>query len=426
MPHGLHPGAYSGWDSRQPLELNQPTDVVAEVHHPDLEPRPRDADGAHDLAAHRVLLVAEYVLDTRAHPRARRVRRLLALRQRTISCGAPVDTALQALRLQARLNLHRAVGAVRPDPLAGIGKIEHIVQLLTVVHGRVRRIPFADQLVRLVHAEVVLVAEEARIVLLRPARVLVLLGILGGLLLPSLRRLAGLDRLVLLLGVALPGHRRNRGVNDLAAARNVALSLKMLAEALKQLVDQPSLRQRLAKQPDRRGIRHRVLELQIEKAHERYAVADQVLSPIVREIVERLQHQDLELQDRVIGLAAGVALALLGLRLRHGLDVSTQILPWHDLLDRFQRIAQSANRLQPALNIEKALLPHDPLAPSAHDRARSPSQIRGDLARGIFRGAHKHDENSGQPQHLGRNAGDHELRTSNNIDSADVNNEQKM
>jgi hypothetical protein len=103
---------------------------------------------AHDLAAHRVLLVAEYVLDTRAHPRARRVRRFLALRQRTISCGAPVDTALQALRLQARLNLHRAVGAVRPDPLAGIGEIEHIVQLLTVVHGRVRRIPFADQLVR--------------------------------------------------------------------------------------------------------------------------------------------------------------------------------------------------------------------------------------------------------------------------------------
>src|SRR6266571_230767 len=49
--------------NRQPLELNQPADVVTEVHHPDLKPRPRDADGAHDLAAHRVLLVAEYVLD---------------------------------------------------------------------------------------------------------------------------------------------------------------------------------------------------------------------------------------------------------------------------------------------------------------------------------------------------------------------------
>src|SRR5207237_9964682 len=75
------------------------------------------------------------------------------------------------------------------------------------------------------------------------------------------------------------------------------------------------------------------------------------------------------------------------LRRRYGLAVSTKMLPCHGLLDRYQRIAQSANRIQPALNIEKALLPHDPLAPSAHDRVRSPSQIRGDLARGIFRGA---------------------------------------
>src|SRR5258706_1669813 len=303
-----------------------------------------------------------------------------------IASGAPVDTALQALRLQVRLDLDRAVGAVRPHPVAGVGEIEYVVQLLTVVHGRVRCIPFSDQLVRLVHAEVVLVAVEALVVLLRPARVLVLLGILGGLLLPSLGRLAGLDRLVLLLGVTLLGHRHNCGVNDLSAARNVALGLEMLAETLKQLVDQPGLRQGLPEQPERAGIRHRVPDLQIEKAHERYAVADQVLSPIVREIVERLQHHDLELQDRVIGLAAGVALALLGLRLRHGLNVSTEILPWHDLLDRFQRIAQSANRLQPALNIEKARLPHDSLAPSAHGPLPSASQIPTDLPRKIFRG----------------------------------------
>ena len=43
--------------------------------------------------------------------------------------------------------------------------------------------------------------------------------------------------------------------------------------------------------------------------------------------MQRLQHHDLELQDRVIGLAAGVALALLGRRLRHGLDASAEILP---------------------------------------------------------------------------------------------------
>src|SRR4029450_12254093 len=123
---------------------------------------------------------------------------------------------------------------------------------------------------------------------------------------------------------------------------------------------------------------------QIEKAHERYAVADKVFGPLVREIVQRLQHHDL--QHRGIGLAAGVA-ARAGLRLRHGLDASAEILPWHDPLDCLQRIALGADRLQPALNIEKTLLPHDSLAPPAHSRAWFSSQIRGDMARGIFRGA---------------------------------------
>src|SRR5262249_61314642 len=107
----------------------------------------------------------------------------------------------------------------------------------------------------------------------------------------------------------------------------------------------------------------------------------------MRESVERLQHHDLELQDRIVGLATSVALALLGLRLGHALDVSAEVLPRHDLLDRFQRIAVGADRLKPALNIEKARLPHDSLAPSAHGPLRSASQIRSDLARRIFQGA---------------------------------------
>src|SRR5207245_5512296 len=70
-------------------------------------------------------------------------------------------------------------------------------------------------------------------------------------------------------------------------------------------------------------------------------------------------------------LAAGVAPALLGLRLRHRLDVSAEILPSHHLLDRLQRIALGADRLQPTLNIEKPLLPmtrslHPPISACAH------------------------------------------------------------
>src|SRR5215470_14829155 len=133
MPHGLHPGAYSGWHSRQPLELNQPADVVTEVHHPDLKPRPRDADGAHDLAAHRVLLVAEYVVVTRCHylPRARAYAREYrerrppdrrrSLEQGMTGSGVTGVTALRPRRRRGRslrrsraLNLRFQVQAVEP------------------------------------------------------------------------------------------------------------------------------------------------------------------------------------------------------------------------------------------------------------------------------------------------------------------------
>ena len=119
----------------------------------------------------------------------------------------------------------------------------------------------------------------------------------------------------------------------------------MLAEAVKQLVDQPGLDQRLAEQPDGGGVRHSILEPKVEKAHEREAVADQELGLLVGQIVEALQHQDLELQDRIVGLASRVALPVLEFRLRHRLDVDPEILPRHRRLDRLQRIALGTDRL---------------------------------------------------------------------------------
>src|SRR5258708_27418075 len=103
--------------------------------------------------------------------------------------------------------------------------------------------------------------------LLGRPRILVLLGILGGRLLPILWRLAGLDLVVLVPAVALLGCRYDAGIDDLATTRDVALGLEVLAEAAEQLVDQARLGKRLAEQPDGRRIRHRVLEAQVEKAH---------------------------------------------------------------------------------------------------------------------------------------------------------------
>src|SRR5262249_41893751 len=71
------------------------------------------------------------------------------------------------------------------------------------------------------------------------------------------------------------------------------------------------------------------------------------------------------------GLATSVALALLGLRLGHALDVSAEVLPPHDLLDRFQRITVGADRLKPALNIEKA-----PMAPLHPPMAHCGQRVR--------------------------------------------------
>src|SRR5258705_4754456 len=142
-----------------------------------------------------------------------------------------MDAALVASRLQLGLDLGRAVGAVGPYIGSGVGLVQHIIEHLAVVHARVRlRVP-ADELVRAVDANVVLVAVEALVVFFGPARILVFLGILGWLLMPALRRLAGLDRLVLAPAVVLHGRGYDRGIDDLAPARDIALGLEMLVDA---------------------------------------------------------------------------------------------------------------------------------------------------------------------------------------------------
>jgi len=97
------------------------------------------------------------------------------------------------------------------------------------------------------------------------------------------------------------------------------------------------------------------------RAHERYAARIRYSVRSSEQIVQRLQHHHLEVEHPVIGLAAGVAIAMLRLRLRHGLDVSAEILLWHDLLDRLQRtpLALIASSLRSTS--KKPFCPHDSL-----------------------------------------------------------------
>ena len=75
-----------------------------------------------------------------------------------------MDAASEAARLQLRLSLGRAVGAVRIDLLRGVGLVQKTIERLAVAHGRIAHVIAPDQLVLGVRVDVVLVANEALVV----------------------------------------------------------------------------------------------------------------------------------------------------------------------------------------------------------------------------------------------------------------------
>src|SRR5665647_3035594 len=148
---------------------------------------------------------------------------LLPLCERMIARRADVDTTAKAMDLEPRLSLGRAIGAVGEHVRRRVGIVQKPIQFLAVVDCRVTHVIASDQLVRGVRVHVVLVAIKAPPMLLGPARILVLLPVFGGLLLPRLGRLATLDRLVLFPRVPLFGHGHDGGIDDLSATRDITL-----------------------------------------------------------------------------------------------------------------------------------------------------------------------------------------------------------
>src|SRR6476469_8388898 len=82
------------------------------------------------------------------------------------------------------LDLGRSISAVSEHIIAGVARVQQLIQLLAVVHGSIGHGIMPDQLVLGVRVHMVLVAEEAAAMLLGPARIAVLLPHFGGLLLP--------------------------------------------------------------------------------------------------------------------------------------------------------------------------------------------------------------------------------------------------
>src|ERR1700720_4768034 len=57
---------------RHPFKANEAAHVVDEVRHSDFAPRANDADGAHELGSHAVLLIAKYMIDAGANSKSHR------------------------------------------------------------------------------------------------------------------------------------------------------------------------------------------------------------------------------------------------------------------------------------------------------------------------------------------------------------------
>jgi hypothetical protein len=304
------------------------------------------------------------MLDARADAVLRPVRRRLGFRERMTARRAHMDAAAEASLLQCRFICGRTIGAVAEHVLRGVAPVQKPVELAAVMHRRVGHRIASDQLVRPIHVHVVLVTEEALAMLLGPTRVFIFLAVLRRFPLPLRRRIAALDGLVLLARIALLRHRHNARIHDLPAARDVALRVEMLVKLIKQRLDQPDPRQLLAEQPQRRAVRNAILRPKTDKSRERRTIPNLIFNLLVRQIVQRLQHQHPEHYNDINRLAAGLALLCLLRCQHHRLNVCPEALPRHQGRNRLQRIAFLGQRRKPPVRVEKSQLPHRSAPPN--------------------------------------------------------------
>src|SRR5215510_8615636 len=182
FPDGSPPS--SGGD---PFQRHKSPNVVGQVLQANFGARSHDANRAYDAAAQRGLLSCEHVLDAGANFASVVVGIRLRFRQRALTSGPHMNTALEAAGAQSLLDRARAIGAVAEHVRRRVALSQEFVQLLAVVHRRIGHLVAPDQLVLGIRIHVVLVSEKTPAMPLRPTRVAVLLPHLGGLLLPACR-----------------------------------------------------------------------------------------------------------------------------------------------------------------------------------------------------------------------------------------------
>lgn len=215
------------------------------------ERRAHDPQAAHQFAAH-LSQRAKHMFDASARRGDSAIAPLLGVGNSFGRMAAALDVYAPASLLQPGLPFNAGVTTVRINVTTGVAQVEQLLEDAGVGHGGMRDGDLADELVTLVDAGVQLVAKVVLAVLSGPLCVNVLLRTLVRL--PTQRHRAFFDRFSLFSLVALNRSLDQRSVDDLAAARQIALRQQLLLDLLEYAVADASLGQAVAEQPDRFGV----------------------------------------------------------------------------------------------------------------------------------------------------------------------------
>nr|CAB76428.1 hypothetical protein [Azotobacter vinelandii] len=217
-----------------------------------------------------------------------------------VSCLVPFTDRLAGLalaldrwppadQLEPALPGSVVIPAIRPEVPAAVAPVEHIHQMQGVGLAGIAHLHAADQLVPAIHADRQLVAEVRLAVLLRPARLDILLPALGGR--PFDRHSLLLHHGLLIGRVVLDGRANDAGIDDLPFASPEAVCLQLTLHLGKDPMLDVGLYQALAKDPNRVAVRHSAGVFQPGKTLETHTVEQLKLHLLVGQVEQLLEYQ---------------------------------------------------------------------------------------------------------------------------------------
>lgn len=242
-------------------------------HQANLDVGSLQSDASHKLAALLVVLQPEDVFDTRENLGALAVAYLLGIAQRGVTLYPHAIVAFEILSSERAFCLFTLVGAVDPDLRVAILHVDYHVEDLVILDTGRRGRSGVDIFVLAIHTDVVLAAVVSFTVLYGPARIGVFLPTL--VLRPFLGHLATLNLPVLVAAIAWNRYLDDTSVNDMPLLGQVAQGFNYEGEAVEKGFNQ----------------------LEFVEPH-----SDLMFHHFVGQIIDRLQDQDHEHRQRIIGL----------------------------------------------------------------------------------------------------------------------------